>query len=204
MVLYLFYQNIFIQKNKIMNYSLSWLISEYEKLQKQNKNLDYLFFWGHKPTHDRSLSKTIFSQWWEKKFSVNGIIYPTAEHFMMAGKARLFNDNETLEEILKSKVPAEAKKLGRKVKNFNDEIWKENRSKIVIEGNYHKFSDSEYKAFLLGTGNKIIVEASPMDTIWGIGLSQNSDKTYNPNTWRGLNLLGFALMEVRDRLRDES
>ncbi len=187
-----------------MAYSLSWLISEYEKLQKNDKNFDFLFFWGHKPTNDGSLSKTIFSQWWQKEFSVNGIIYPTAEHFMMAEKARLFDDTATLEEILKAKSPAEAKKLVRKVQNFNYEIWKENRSKIVVEGNYHKFSDPKYKSFLLGTGNKIIVEASPMDTIWGIGLSQNSNKIYNPNTWRGLNLLGFALMEVRDRLRNEN
>lgn len=185
-----------------MNYSLSWLISEYENLQKQDKNLDYLFFWGHKPTHDRSLSKTIFSQWWQKEFSVNGIFYPTAEHFMMAEKARLFNDNQTLEEILKAKTPAEAKKLGRKVKDFNEKKWLENRFKIVVEGNYHKFSDPEYKVFLLGTANKIIVEASPVDTIWGIGLAQDSEKVYNPTMWRGLNLLGFALMEVRDRLRN--
>jgi len=161
-------------------------------------------FGGHKPTHDGSFSKAVFSQWWEKKFSVNGIIYPTAEHFMMAEKARLFNDNKTLEEIMKAKTAAQAKKLGRKVTNFNDKIWKENRSKIVLEGNYYKFSDPEYKSFLLKTGNKIIVEASPMDTIWGIGLSQNSDKIYNPTTWRGLNLLGFALMEVRDKLRNEN
>ncbi len=183
-----------------MNYNLSWLISEYEKLQKQGKNLDYLFFWGHRPTYDGSLSKTIFSQWWEKSFSVNGIIYPTAEHFMMAEKARLFNDNDTLDEILNSETPAEAKKLGRKVRNFDEAKWVENRFKIVVEGNYHKFSSPEYKAFLLGTGNKIIVEASPMDTIWGIGLSQKSDKIYNPNTWKGQNLLGFALMEVRKRM----
>lgn len=123
---------------------------------------------------------------------------------MMAEKARLFDDKEILEEILKAKSPAEAKKLGRKVQSFNDEIWKENRSKIVVEGNYHKFSAPKYKSFLLGTGNKIIVEASPIDTIWGIGLSQNSEKIYNPNTWRGLNLLGFALMEVRGRLINES
>jgi hypothetical protein len=186
-----------------MTYSLSWLISEYENLQKQDKKLDYLFFWGHKPTQDGNLSKTIFSQWWEKEFSVNGIIYPTAEHFMMAEKARLFDDKKVLEEILKAKTPAEAKKLGRKIKNFDDEIWLENRFKIVVEGNYHKFSDSVYKIFLLGTGNKILVEASPVDAIWGIGLAQDSSKIYNPNMWKGLNLLGFALMEVRDRFRNE-
>ena len=90
------------------------------------------------------MSKTIFSQWWEKEFSVNGIIYPTVEHLMMAEKARLFKDNEVLEEILKAKTPAEAKKLSRKVKNFDEQIWKENSFKIVVEGNYYKFSDSQY------------------------------------------------------------
>ena len=184
-----------------MNYNLSWLISEYENLQKQGKNFDYLFFWGHRPTSDGSLSKTIFSQWWQKEFFVDGIAYLTAEHFMMAGKARLFEDNEMLEAILQAKTPAEAKKLGRKIKNFDDTIWKEKRFEIVVEGNYHKFSDTEYKQFLLGTGNKIIVEASPSDRIWGIGMTQDAAGIHNPKNWKGLNLLGFALMEVRDRLK---
>ncbi|WP_291726235.1 NADAR family protein [Bernardetia sp.] len=186
-----------------MKYNLPWLISEYEKLQKQDKNFDYLFFWGHRPTKDGSLSKTIFSQWWQKGFSVDGIIYPTAEHFMMAGKARLFEDEEMLEQILKAQTPAEAKKLGRKVINFDDTLWQEKRSEIVVEGNYHKFLDADYKAFLLGTGNKIIVEASPSDRIWGIGMKQDAQGICNPKNWKGLNLLGFALMEVREKLRNE-
>lgn len=186
-----------------MKHNLETLISEYEKLHRQGKNFEYLFFWGHRATKDGSLSKTIFSQWWQQDFVVDGITYPTAEHFMMAEKARLFEDTEIVEHILNAKTPAEAKKLGRKVQNFDEQIWKENRFDIVVKGNFHKFSIPDYKAFLLGTGTKIIVEASPSDRIWGIGLKQDADGIYNPNNWKGLNLLGFALMEVRDRLIQE-
>lgn len=166
-----------------------------------NEPLKFLFFWGHQPNKDGSIGKSCFSQWWEAPFEIDGITYPTAEHYMMAGKARLFNDKEVLEEILTVTHPHDAKKLGRKVKNFTPDVWNEHKFGIVLEANYAKFSQNEtLKEYLVNTKDRIIVEASPRDRIWGIGMGQSNEKAMNPNLWRGHNLLGYVLMEVRDRL----
>ncbi|PIA78734.1 hypothetical protein BFR04_04145 [Gaetbulibacter sp. 4G1] len=168
---------------------------------KQKKRIKYLFFWGHTPNKDGSIGKSCFSQWWVAPFKVNDIIYKTAEHWMMAEKARLFNDNQILEEIIKSNSPMEAKQWGRKVIGFTPEKWNQYKYEIVKQGNIHKFSQHpELKEFLLNTKNRVLVEASPRDRIWGIGMSQNNEKAENPIMWRGENLLGFALMEVREEL----
>jgi ribA/ribD-fused uncharacterized protein len=178
-----------------MKYSLDWL------LETAHEQTEYLLFWGHKPSLDGSISKTCFSQWWESAFTVEGITYPTAEHWMMAEKARLFGDNAKLSEILAAPSPAHAKALGREISAFDAEIWSEKGYEIVVQGNVYKFSQNpELKAFLLATHNKVLVEASPVDRIWGIGLEQNSPLATQPWYWKGTNLLGFALMEVRDML----
>ena len=161
----------------------------------------YLFFWGHQPNQDGSISKSCFSQWYQAPFELNNIQYKTAEHYMMAEKARLFKDEAMLNQIMAAEHPGEAKKLGRLVKGFQQEEWEKHRFKIVIEGNIGKFSQNqELKAFLMNTGKRILVEASPRDRIWGIGLGQNNPEAENPYKWRGLNLLGFALMGVRNAL----
>lgn len=162
----------------------------------------FLFFWGHQPNKDGSISKTCFSQWWLSSFEVEGITYKTAEHWMMAKKAELFNDNAVLERIIESNSPAEAKKLGREVKNYDDKLWLANRFEIVKQGNYHKFSQNpDLKEFLINTNDRVLVEASPVDPIWGIGMASDDKDVMNPEKWQGLNLLGFALMEVRDELK---
>lgn len=164
----------------------------------------FLFFWGHQPNRDGSISKTCFSQWWLSSFEVKGVIYKTAEHWMMAKKAELFNDQEILNKIIQAKSPAEAKKLGREVRNYDDKLWLENRFEIVKQGNYHKFSqDPDLKFFLLNTNDRILVEASPVDPIWGIGMASEHKDINNPEKWDGLNLLGFALMEIRDELKQK-
>jgi ribA/ribD-fused uncharacterized protein len=179
-----------------MKYSLDWL------LETSHEQTEYLLFWGHKPSLDGSISKTCFSQWWESAFTVEGITYPTAEHWMMAEKARLFGDYEMLNEICQTLSPAKAKKLGREIRNFDQGIWEERCGSIVVQGNVHKFSqNADLKHFLLATKGKIIVEASPFDKIWGIGITKDNPKSTQPENWNGLNLLGFALMEVRDILR---
>jgi len=117
---------------------------------------------------------------------------------MMAEKARLFNDKQALEKILAANDPAEAKDLGRTVKGYKEDLWKKHRVDIVVRGNQAKFSQNEkLKAFLKTTGDAVLVEASPHDKIWGIGLEQSHTDAGNPAKWRGLNLLGFGLMEVR-------
>ncbi|RZJ64664.1 MAG: NADAR family protein [Flavobacterium sp.] len=164
--------------------------------------LKYIHFWGHQPAASGIINQSCLSQWWNASFDADGQQYPTAEHYMMAGKAKLFNDYETLEEILKSETSNQAKSLGRKVKNFDPQLWDEQKYEIVKQGNLLKFSQNEeFKEFLLSTNDKVLVEASPYDTIWGIGMLETDQKAKNPVLWNGENLLGFALMEVRDLLK---
>lgn len=170
-----------------------------EKLIVENNENKFLFFWGHQPSKDGSIIKTCFSQWWKSSFTTNSVEYKTTEHWMMAKKAELFKDFEIAEKIIKVNSPAEAKKLGREVKNYDNTIWLQHRYEIVKEGNFHKFNQNQkLKEFLLNTNDRVIVEASPVDAIWGIGMASDHEDCNNPKKWKGLNLLGFALMEVRD------
>lgn len=165
------------------------------------KKMKYLFFWGHRKSNDGVVTSSCLSQWWQQSFVINGISYPTAEHYMMAEKARLFNDKNAEMKILASDSPGNAKQVGKEVIGFDQQIWEKNRMQIVIKGNFEKFNQNpELKAYLLNTKNRILVEASPVDTIWGIGLDRMSEFATIPVKWRGENLLGFALMEVRDHL----
>jgi ribA/ribD-fused uncharacterized protein len=161
----------------------------------------YLLFWGHQPNSDGSVGKGCFSQWFEASFEIDGQRYLTAEHFMMAEKARLFGDGQTRSRVLACRSPAQAKTLGRAVQGFDDVIWEQARVDIVVRANQAKFSqNASLRDYLLATGDRVLVEASPMDRIWGIGLAATDAQALDPRTWRGLNLLGFALMEVRARL----
>lgn len=160
----------------------------------------YLFFWGHKQS-GTGVTKSCLSQWYLSRFTVNGQEYKTAEHFMMAEKARLFGDRASEQRIFAAETPDQAKSLGRKVNGFASELWEQHRFEIVAEGNLNKFSQRpELARFLISTGNKILVEASPVDAIWGIGLSADDVRANNPSQWPGENLLGFALMRVREQL----
>ncbi len=153
------------KNNAIIKFTLKNIIESFQR----NENLDFLFFWGH--TVKDEITKSCFSQWFPCQFEENGIVYKTAEQYMMAHKAKLFDDNEILEKILKSETPNEAKSLGRKVKNFDSEVWDEHKYEILKQANILKFSQNqELKDFLLSTYDKILVEASPYDTIWGIGM----------------------------------
>lgn len=180
-----------------MKYTNKKIIERYNN----NETLKFLCFWGHQPNKNGSIGKSCFSQWWEAPFEIEEISYPTAEHYMMAGKARLFKDDEILQEILSVIHPHDVKKLGRKVKNFSPEQWNEHKFDIVLKANHAKFSQNEsLKKYLLNTKDRIIVEASPVDPVWGIGMSSDNPNITNPNNWKGDNLLGYILMEVRDLL----
>ena len=190
-----------ITESKKMSYNLEWLIGEFEK----GKRYDFLFFWGHQKSKSGELSPSCFSQWWSSPFIVENVKYDTAEHWMMAQKALLFNDKEIFEKIIVAKSPAEAKALGRQVRNFDEATWISNRFDIVFQGCIAKFTQhKDLKEFLLSTQKRILVEASPNDRIWGIGLAANDEKSKDPRTWNGLNLLGFALMEARDFIRKDA
>ena len=166
---------------------------------------EYQFFWGHRKSTDFGVTKSCFSQWYEASFRAHDELYRTAEHYMMVRKARLFGDEAAAKAILTAATPNDAKSLGRKVRGFAEPIWLSHREEIVFSGNVAKFSQRpELKKFLLSTGNTILVEASPVDDIWGIGLAGDDPLASAPASWRGLNLLGFALMKVRERLRQSA
>lgn len=179
------------------SYSLPWLIERYE----DGHAVTFLYFWGHTPS-DQVIRKTCLSQWYPAAFNINNIAYATAEHWMMAEKARLFGDTDTARKIAACEDPKDAKVLGREVRLYNNEIWNARRYEIVVRGNIHKFNQNrDMGEYLLSTGNSILAEASPVDAVWGIGLSADNPDIKNLYLWRGQNLLGFALMEVRDFLR---
>ncbi|MET8475568.1 NADAR family protein [Streptomyces sp. NPDC006422] len=162
----------------------------------------YLHFWGHAPRKDGALGASCLSQWWPSPFTVAGVEYGTAEHWMMAEKARLFGDAEAERRAVSAGHPAEAKKAGRLVRGFDDAVWERERFRVVVEGSVHKFgSDPALREFLVGTGDRVLVEASPLDRVWGIGMAADDAGADDPAAWRGPNLLGFALMEARRRLR---
>lgn len=167
-----------------------------------DNKIKFMFFWGHQITKNK-ITKSCFSQWYESPFSQDGITYETAEHYMMAEKANLFNDGEAFTKIIEAKAPAKAKKLGREISSFDDQLWLKHRFDIVEKANFLKFSQNpELKEFLLNTKNRILVEASPVDPIWGIGIANDHPDVENPKRWKGLNLLGFALMQVRNQLQN--
>lgn len=164
---------------------------------------EFLLFWGH-TAKDQRIGKHVLSQWWPATFSVDGRTYATAEHYMMAQKAELFGDHETLAAILSAPAPSRAKSLGRRVQGFDDERWVAHRFDVAVRGNLAKFGQNpELQDWLLATGDAVIVEASPVDRIWGIGLAADDPRAREPDGWQGLNLLGFALMKTRHSLRSK-
>lgn len=162
---------------------------------------DIVYFWGHHMRKDGGVGKECFSQWYMADFYVGHIKYCCMEQYMMSQKALLFGDKETNEKIMKAENQGEIKSLGRKVKNFDEIVWNEFKSLIVLTGNYYKFSQlNKARQYLLGTKNAILAEASPYDTIWGIGMGEQEAVQCDISDWRGSNLLGFALMEVREEI----
>lgn len=161
----------------------------------------YLLFWGHRPEPDGRIGHGSLSQWWPSEFTLDGEVFRSAEHWMMAGKARLFGDEETRARVLACRTPAEAKELGRLVRGFEEQRWADERFELVVQGNVMKFGQNDaLRRYLLGTAQRVLVEASPLDRLWGIGLAADHDDATRPQRWPGLNLLGFALMEARARL----
>ncbi|MBK9983575.1 MAG: NADAR family protein [Saprospiraceae bacterium] len=181
------------------HYDINWLKTKLES----GDTLKYVYFWGHTNKNNERIGKFCFSQWFECPFIVDNITYKTSEHWMMAHKALLFGDKVNFEKIINCNKPGEAKELGRQVSGYDDRVWQENKFEIVKLGNIHKFNQHPPNAeYLLKTDDRILVEASPVDTIWGIGLSQDSKDIDNIYAWRGENLLGFVLMETRDFLKE--
>lgn len=151
---------------------------------------EYEFFWSY---------DSPFSQWHKKSFHLNNVEYSSAEQFMMAKKAELFGDAEIKNQILSTNNVRKQKQLGRQVSNFDEEIWNNSKMKIVYIANNMKFSQNEeLKKRLLETKGRYIVEASPVDAIWGIGIAPDDPRRFNRAKWRGQNLLGKILTQLRE------
>lgn len=163
---------------------------------------DFVFFWGHTPKDAGVVDASCLSQWYPAPFTVEGVKYATAEHFMMAEKARVFKDPASEQLILAASSPGEVKRLGRATKNFDRPAWEKQRVDVVVRGSVAKFQQNpDLWKYLDSTGECVLVEASPDDAIWGIGYAKDDERAQDPRRWRGENLLGFALMAARARLR---
>lgn len=145
--------------------------------------------------------KDQFSNWFISEFEVKGERFNCVEQFMMFCKAKLFGDEITANKIMAAAHPRDQKALGRSVKSYNDAVWCQRRSRIVAHGCYAKFSQNPVlRDALLSTGDTTLVEASPYDRIWGVGLAEHDPRILDRRQWRGLNLLGVALTEARQQL----
>ena len=179
---------------------MKYTIETIKEMARKNSAIRVIYFWGHTP-NPKKMTAACFSQWYDCLFEVNGVCYHTTEQYMMASKARLFGDEEVYQEIMAATSPSDYKKLGRKVRGFIPEPWDVKKYDIVVEGNKAKFGQNPaIREFLLSTGDAILAEASPYDTIWGIGLDRETAQKGTVEQWQGENLLGCALMEVRDWL----
>lgn len=175
------------------------ILAEAEQKTKQTNKANFVFFW-HEYTENG-----YFSQWYPAPFQIEGIRYFHNEQYMMAKKALLFGDTRTYNKIMKESDPATCKALGKSAANFNQHLWDSCKEEIIYNANYAKFSQNpELKAALLATGDAIIAEASPFDKIWGIGLKTSDPDSQDPKKWKGQNLLGKALMRVREVMLEET
>ena len=181
---------------------MKYTVETIREIVSRNSDASIIYFWGHTPNF-KKITAACLSQWYDCYFEVDGVQYHTAEQYMMASKARLFGDDKTLSEIMAASTPHDYKKLGKKVSGFVAETWDAVKYDIVVKGNKAKFSQIQIlKEFLLSTGDAILAEASPYDKIWGIGLDREHAEKGSVEQWRGENLLGCALMDVRDWLKE--
>lgn len=151
----------------------------------------FVFFWGG-----------TFSQWCTSPFEIGGFQYNCCEQYMMAQKALFFDDFVIYNQIMETSYPAQQKALGRKVKGFDKEKWDSVCREIVYDANFAKFTQNpKMLTELMATGDREIVEASPEDKIWGIGLHENDERVHDKSKWQGTNWLGEAIMQVREKLR---
>jgi ribA/ribD-fused uncharacterized protein len=153
---------------------------------------EFTFFWR---------SESPFSQWYPAEFAIGGLQFHCAEQYMMYCKALLFDDEEIAHKILDASSPRTQKSLGRKVRHFSESVWEEHSHEIVYTGNHAKFTQNPpLKAALLATAGTILVEASPHDRIWGIGLAEDDPRIHDRKQWQGQNRLGEILTRLREIL----
>lgn len=159
---------------------------------------EYVFFWG-----DDDIYSNFYITPTPMVIGGKTIMFRSSEHAFMYIKALYFCDLKSADLIIKTSHPYDAKKIGRKVKNFNDILWSAISMTVMYDVNLAKFSHTEIlRQCLLETGDRIIVEASPYDKIWGIGLAENDPKALDQSNWKGKNNLGKVLMQLRETLKN--
>jgi len=176
------------------------ILSLLRNSDKKDKKMSYELFWGG-----------IYSQWYQINMTINGVVYNCCEQYMMAEKARCFDDKEAEKNILETWNPATQKKIGRKVRGFDKEVWEKVQENgnpfcwnIVYDANYAKFTQNEgLKIALLETEGEL-VEASPYDKIWGIGLAEDDERALDKSQWKGTNWLGEVITQLREDLRHKA
>jgi len=146
----------------------------------------------------------VFSNWYPVKFQIDGLTFYSSEQAFMYLKAQVFGDEYHSSKILNTLSPADAKSLGRKVRNFDEEKWHEVRENVMYQVNHAKFTQNDpIRKTLVDTGDKILVECNSADLIWGAGIDMMDKRINNPLEWPGENLLGFVLMDLRENLSGE-
>ena len=151
----------------------------------------YVFFWNG-----------IYSQWHKAPMIIEGVEYNCCEQYMVHQKALVFNDLDTAEKILATSNPKDQKALGRQVMGFNKEKWDSVCLGIVYKGNFAKFTQNpDLAEELIATGDRLLVEASPYDRLWGIGMREEDPGVEDPSNWKGLNLLGWSITLVKQQLK---
>lgn len=155
---------------------------------------DYVFFWGGE-----------YSNWTTSPFELDGMTFNCVEQWMMYNKAKVFNDTEIMKKVMETSSPREQKALGRQVKNFDADTWNKLAVDIVSRGCEAKFRQNpDLMEVLIADKDKYLVEASPYDTVWGIGMGEDNPDRFDESKWKGTNWLGIALMNARDRILEDS
>eukprot|EP00127_Corallochytrium_limacisporum_P000875 Clim_evm8s29 gene=Clim_evmTU8s29 len=174
-----------------------------QKFQPTREQSNAVYFWGKKDEAYAAFSNFYRSA--SFRFTVDDFEYDCTERFFMMKKAAFFGDDEILQAMKDPRLaPLQVKRLGRKVQHFDVDRWSEASYGFMVDGLYHKFGQNEdLRVLLLDTGDRLIVEASPFDKLWGIGLGKNKALRRPIEEWPGKNLLGKALMEVREKIRGD-
>ncbi|MBP9739456.1 MAG: NADAR family protein [Chitinophagaceae bacterium] len=181
-----------------MSYSNSWLIQQIIT----GNSPKYNYFLSDRCIQNADWDTHCFNECFVAPFTIDGTTYNTLTHWIMAQKAALFYDYTTMEKIIQTKQAAHAKLLACYIKNFDEEVWLAHAYSIVVKGNLHKFKKHYHlQRKLLNTQQNVIVAVTAQDNIWGNGLAYFSKELSNPLKWKGSNLLGYALMDVRDILQ---
>ncbi|KJE19628.1 ribA/ribD-like protein [Frankia torreyi] len=176
-------------------------IEDLRRLEHQAAPLRFRYFWGQRQAVADGTGAGCLSLRWPARFAVDGVDYPSAQHYVLARKAGLFGDQAAAEAVLALPAPISLAAIGRRIRGFDEAVWDRHRYAVALAANSAKFAQNAIlRTYLAGTAGLVLADISPRDRVWGIGCDRDDDRAGRPSAWPGRNLLGFALMEVRDAL----